>query len=241
MLVYPKEIIIATLRDYFSKDIYYRYVADQWGFPKTADHTDLPLGSGMQNNSTTRIFIGEAFRYDGIFYPAILVKSGGFRYVPISINRNTGTVSYEYRDYIDGYGNSFIYKVPANYVFAGAWEGSISIDVITRSLRSRDDIVELVGLCFADIAFEQLYRAGVIVKPPSISGPSESEDRNDKLFRQSITIDVRTEWRREIPVTNVVELINFSIEFGNINAEETNISPNLTINSSLSLLDHFSF
>src|SRR5574338_1021430 len=92
MIVYPKEIIIATLRDFFSKDSYYHYSKDQWGFPNTTDHTDLPPGADMPAGAgarpdlsptsilSTRVFIGENYRYEGIYYPAIFVKSGGSRY-----------------------------------------------------------------------------------------------------------------------------------------------------------------
>src|ERR1700690_1148449 len=84
MIVYPKEIIIATLRDFFSRDSFYCYSKDAWGFANTTDHTDLPPGADLPTNFnshganqgglSTRLFIGENYRYDGIFYPAILVK-----------------------------------------------------------------------------------------------------------------------------------------------------------------------
>src|SRR5271166_3074924 len=96
MLVYPKEVIIATLKDLFSQDSYYHFGKDMYGFNSTVDHTDLPLGAdmpygpgsqpGLNPNPVlpTRLFIGENYRFDTIFYPAILVKNGGSRYVPIS-------------------------------------------------------------------------------------------------------------------------------------------------------------
>src|SRR5271169_3906731 len=80
MIVYPKEIIISTLRDFFSHDSYYHYSRDQWGFANTTDHTDLPpgadfptqfnrYGATQSTGVPTRLFIGENYRYDGIFYP----------------------------------------------------------------------------------------------------------------------------------------------------------------------------
>src|SRR5580698_9615486 len=90
MIVYPKEILIATLKDFFAKDSFYHYVKDAWGFTLTPDHTDLPLDAGYKipgtnilDNTTTRLFIGENYRFDTIFYPAILVKHGGSKYVPV--------------------------------------------------------------------------------------------------------------------------------------------------------------
>jgi len=188
----------------------------------------LPLGADMPSginshpelkNSphiSTRVFIGENFRYNGIYYPAILVKSGGAKYVPISINRDKGSIKYENIIYEDNSGNQKIISKPAYFITAGAWEGSISIDVITRSLRARDDLIELIAMCFTEVNFDSLVDIGVIIKPLSIGSPSESEDRNDKLFRQSITLDIRSEWRREIPIYNIVDAILFTVSFSNL-------------------------
>ena len=248
MLVYPKEVIIASLRDFFSKDSYYHYSKDQWGFANTTDHTDLPLGADLPHgigshpelsntiNLSTRLFIGENYRYDGIYYPAILVKSGGSRYVPISINRDQDSVQYQDLIYEDGYGNQTAVHKPISLITAGAWEGSIVIDVLTRSLRARDDLLELMGMWFVELNFDTLVDIGVVVKPPSISAPSETDDRNDKLFRQSITLDIRTEWRREIPISNVIDAILFTVTFGNL-SKDTPPAANLTVNTEVSLTD----
>jgi hypothetical protein len=237
MIVYPKEIIIASLRDYFSKDSLYHYVRDEWGFAKNVETKDLPLDAGLNNNLATRIFIGETFRFDGSFYPCILVRHNSSRYVPISINREGGRVEWGIRTFEDGYGNTTFFKYPKSFVFAGAWEGSISIDVITRSSRARDELVELVAMYFTDISFNNLKNAGVVCKPLSVGSPSEQDDRNDKIFRQSITMDIRTEWRREIPVENILEVINFAVEFGNVENPDSPVASNLTIKNEISLLD----
>lgn len=249
MLLYPKEIIIATLRDFFSHDSYYHYSKDQWGFANTTDHTDLapgadlPSGTGahpelsLTNALSTRLFIGENYRYDAIHYPAILVKSGGSRYVPISINRNQGSVQWENILFEDGYGNETVINRPKTFVTAGAWEGSIIIDVVTRSLRSRDELVELVGMCFTEIHFDSLYDVGLIIKPINIGAPTETDDRNDKLFRQSLTLDIRTEWRREIPISNVIDAIVFSVEFANLEVPDAPVASNLTINTEVNIID----
>lgn len=238
MISAPKEIIIATLRDYFSKDTYYKHEVDQFGYAKTVDHTDLPLGAGMQDNLTTRIFIGEAYRYDGIYYPAILIKNGGGRSVPISINREDSTVEWDVRAYDDGYGNLAFKKIPKYFMFSGAWEGSITIEVLTRSLRSRDDIIQEIMMCFTDITYKSLERAGVAIKPgQSWSAPTEQDDRNDKLFRQTITLEIRSEWLRKIPINNIIDVINFSLEFAYLDNPNAPVAQNLTINTNISLLD----
>ena len=120
MIMYPKEMVIATLRDFFSRDSWYHFATDVYGFPQTPDHTDLDRNAGLNDNLTTRVFIGEAFRYDIVYYPAIIVRSGGSNYVPISMNRESGSVQWEYITYEDGYGNLKSYKVPKFFIFAGA-------------------------------------------------------------------------------------------------------------------------
>lgn len=252
MLTYPKELIIATLRDFFSKDSYYHYSKDQWGFANTTDHTDLPQGADMPSgygsnpdlkntqNLSTRIFIGENYRYNGIYYPAILVKSNGSKYVPISINREQGGIQYTNIVYEDGYGNETIVTKPQSFITAGAWEGSINIDVLTRSLRARDDLVELVAMCFTEIYFDSLVDVGLVIKPITIGGTSETDDRNDKLFRQSLTLDIRTEWRREIPISNIIDAIFFAVSIQNLSEGViAPASPNLGINTNVSVNDIF--
>lgn len=249
MLVYPKEIIISTLKDFFSKDSYYHYSKDQWGFANTVDHTDLPAGSDLPRgpgahpelnpflNLSTRVFIGENYRYDGIHYPAILVKNGGSRYVPISINRDQGGIQYESLVYEDGYGNQSIIHSPKAFITAGAWEGTVVIDVFSRSLRARDDLAELIAMCFTEVHFDTLVDVGVVVKPPVIGAPTESDDRNDKLFRQSITLDIRTEWRREIPINSLIDAILFTVNFANLSNPEAPPAANLAINTEVSITD----
>jgi hypothetical protein len=249
MLVYPKEVIIATLREFFSKDSYYHYSKDQWGFANTTDHTDLPPGADLPSGPgarpdlsltdplSTRLFIGENYRYNGIYYPAILVKSGNNKYVPISLNREKGSVRYENITYENPYGHQTVISKPSVFITAGAWEGSLNIDVLTRSLRSRDDLVELISICFTEINYETLQDMGIIVKPISIGGPSETDDRNDKLFRQSITLDIRTEWRREIPISTIIDAITFSVTFGDVSNPDYPVSPNLTINTEYTIQD----
>ena len=53
----PKEIMVESLRKFFSQDSFYHYQKDQWGFPLTPDHTDLPIESGLNDNVTTMIIL----------------------------------------------------------------------------------------------------------------------------------------------------------------------------------------
>lgn len=228
-ILYPKELIIATLRDYFAKDTWYRFSMDPYGYPQTPDHTDLPQEAGITDHSTSRVFIGESHRYDISYYPAIIVRSGGTTSVPISMNRESGSIQWDYTTFIDGKGNFVNYKSPKSFIFAGAWEGTINIDVITKDLRSRDDLVEAISMFFTDFHFKDLVKSGLIVKPISVSAPSETLDRTDMFFKQTVTLPIRSEWRREIPVGNLVDIINFVVEFSALPSPPGVPAANLTI------------
>jgi hypothetical protein len=233
MLRYPKDLIIASLKEFFAQDSKYNFVKDPWGYPYTPDTTDLPLSAGLYDDLMTRVFIGEANRMDIIFYPAILVKAGSFRYVPISLNMNQYYVENTITEFTDGYQRRFV-STPDKFVMAGAWEGSLNIDVHSRAIQEADDLSELIALYLQNINWNNLYRAGVAIKPDiSIGAATESDDRNDKLHKRSITVNIRGEWRREIPITNIVSLISFCVEFGNVETET--YAPNIEIHTDLEM------
>jgi hypothetical protein len=234
MIRFSKDLFIASLKEFFEKDSKYHYVADAWGYNFTPDHTDLHPEAGLYDDLTTRIFIGEQNRYDVIFYPAVLIKGGSFKSTPISMTRDKYVVEYKHIEFQDGYGNRRFVRMPDKYILSGAWEGSISIEVQSRGLKERDDLIELISLYFVDLNWDNLSRAGVSIKPGlNIGSPSEVDDRNDKLFKQSVELQIRSEWRREVPIFNVLDRINFCVEFGNL-ASNT-IAPNIQINTQTDL------
>lgn len=235
MNLHSKELVLFSLRDFFAQDTFYRYVVDNYGYAKVVDVTDLPLDAGINDDATTRLCIQEAFKMEADFYPAIIVRAGSFNSVPISFNRETSSVQWDDLIFQDGYGNIKTFKTPKHFIFAGAWEGSINIDILARDMRSRDDLIDLVSIRFVDIAFNELVKEGMIVLGVSTAGPSESDDRNHKLFKDTVTLKIRTEWRRHIPVGNIIEVISAAIEFGQLPSGI--ISPNLTVNTELTLIE----
>jgi hypothetical protein len=236
MLSYPKELTISLLRDEFAKDSYYHYVSDPWGYPKIPDHTDLDRMAGVNDDITTRIFIGEAFKDRVIYYPSVLVRAGSVSSVPISMSRNKFVVDYEKFALQDGYGNTRFVAIPRNFDLAGAWEGSLTIDISTRDILSRDEITSFMMLFFTDLAFERMRKSGVLIKKASAGAPSEADDlQNVKLYKQSITLDIRSEWRRLIPIRNVVDQINVCVDFRSI--PDGSPAPNLQINESITITE----
>ena len=236
---YPKDIIISTLKEFFAKDSMYHYVIDEWGFAKVNDHTDQDIRAGLHDNETTRLYIGEISRFAVIHYPSILVSSAGARHVPISMSRDKARIDYTTTTYVDGYGNEKKVQTPYAYILSGAWEGSISIDVYCRGVREKDDLIELISILFTDLAWDDLYKAGIAVKQNvQVGAVGFSDDRNDRLYKQTVTLEIRSEWRREILVQNTLDIINFCVDFGDISKTPPSLAPNLTISTSLNLLDN---
>lgn len=242
LIRYPKDAMIAALRDYFSQDSKYHYVRDEWGFPHTPDHTDLPTDAGFNDDLTTRVFIGEKDRFDIVYYPAILVSAGGFRAVPISLNRKVLDTELEEVEYVNAEtGETKIIVQPAKFVPGGAWEGTINFDIQSKGVVERDDLVELVSIFFKDYNWDNFYRAGIAIKPttPSIGTYSVEQDGNMKLFKQTVSVDIRGEWQRDIPFRNIIDAISICVEIGNLQPEIPITAPNIEINTKLDLMDIF--
>ena len=120
MTLQPKELVVATLRDFFSNDRFYSYRHDQWGYPQTPGLINTLPTAGINDSVTTRVFIGEAYRFDVDFFPAILVKDGGKTSVPISATRESYCTNWGELVFEDGYGNIKTFPTPRSYEFKGA-------------------------------------------------------------------------------------------------------------------------
>lgn len=236
-ILYPKSLLIATLKDYFSKDTKYHYVKDEWGFPKTPDHTDLDPRAGLEDDATTRIFIGQENRFDVPFLPAVLIKHTSASYKPISINQEQDCVQYGYRLFIDGYNNKYNLRVPVSLIFAGAWDLGFDIDVLAEGPQDRSTIVESICMYLQSIARDDLTYAGLFIKGVRVNGENQELYRGDNktIFKQTISLDCRGEYRRLIPISNVVESIMACIEVGHTTNGVWVPDPNLTINFNLDL------
>ncbi len=236
-LLAPKQFIVGLLRDEYAQDSQYHYVSDQWGFPKVVDLTDTPNDAGVHDDVTTRVYIGEKFPANTFFYPSLLVSMGGISYNPISINRDKASVQNEVLRITDGYNFKTVY-IPSAFIFTGAWDGTINIEVMSRGLGERDELTEITMLLLMDIRYEELLRAGVGIKKVSAGAPSEVDDRNGNLYKQTITADVRMEWRRQIPIDGIIEAIKICVDFSYPGPYgEQIVDPNIEIRTDVTLLD----
>src|SRR3990172_5562715 len=208
-----RNLLIDILREMFKRDREYRYVTDKFGFPKTPNNLGLSASDGRTNERTTRLYIGGTHRQDISFLPAITVRPASASYAPISFNQNEQTIAYASQNVVDGYGNQTIITVPSAIIFSGAWEQSFEVKVIGRSLEDVLSIGDLVMVGLQNTYRTILRQSGLFIKNVSSSGSSDEQiGEADPIFSTSITVNTYSEWRREIPISTLVDRIHLCFE-----------------------------
>jgi hypothetical protein len=216
-MVYTKNVLIDTLRDIFVNDRQFKYASDVFGFPKTPSHLGLSPEAGLDDNETTRIFIGSSYRYDVKFNPSIVVKNTGSRYVPISFNQDYLGVINRVEALQDGYGNVTTIKVPAYSVRVGAWDQTYEVKIIAENEVDREEIADIVQVTLMGSRRQMLHDAGVFVRGMSTAGEAEVPYSNDFLYTVSVNLDIRV----HIPISNLCEKIGLCLAFKTIDGEQS--------------------
>jgi hypothetical protein len=121
---------------------------------------------------------------------------------------------------MDGYGNRSLIKVPTHKVYAGGWDQTFEILIAAESTLDREELSDLVASYLIGVARQPLQEAGLFVKTASYGGEREEDFANDKIYIQPITIETFSEYRREIPINDLVEIINFCFNFGVLGSGE---------------------
>jgi hypothetical protein len=213
-IVAGKNLIIDALRECFSRDREYSYRGDIFGFPKTPPNLGLDEDAGIADNTTTRLFIGAAFRYDVSYTPALIVRQTSTVYRPVSFNQNKWNIQYETQRMVDGYGLETFIEVPSRYSFAGFWEQTFEVKIVSKSLEDTNTLADIVLASLQTTYRDVLQQCGLFIKQVRSNGEqSENIGAKDPLFTQTISIDALSEWRREIPISNLVERIQFCFSF----------------------------
>jgi len=212
-----KNLLIDTLREHFRQDTIYTYRTNAYGFPLTPNVTDLP--PDIQEDRTTRIHIGDIFRMDKRYWPSITIRHSSARYKPVSFNQNDQTTKYRVDLVMDGYGNESYVKVPTHKVMAGAWDQTFEVKISAESIPDREELADIVSVFLINVAREKLHKAGLFIKSVSLGAESEEKYANDNVYIQSINVDCYSEWRREAPISNLTEVINFCFEYGLFNVD----------------------
>jgi len=207
-----KNLLIDALREYFKKDVFYRYETNAFGFPLTPDMTDLP--PDIQEKRTSRIFIGDIYRFELRFFPAITVRNSSGKNYEISFNQNVMTTQYRLDLVLDGYGSQSYIRVPTHHNVCGAWDMTYEITISAESVPDREELVDIVSVFLMGVARQELYESGLFIKSVSLGAEREEDYANDKIYMQSITIETFSEWRRQIPINSLVDMINFCFSYG---------------------------
>lgn len=235
-IVHAKNILIDTLREIFREDREFKYVTDVFGFPKTPSHLNLDPDAGLDDEETTRIFIGGTYRYDIKYNPSVWVKNTGTRYVPISFNQDLLSVIYANERVVDGYGNETIIRTPRHHTLVGAWDQTFEIKVVTEDEVDREEIADIIMVSLQGSRRLELQREGVFVRSMSTSGETEQPYSNDHLYMISINLEVRSEWKIHIPINNVCERIALCISFDKFDSTDA-AADGLDIIERISLVD----
>ena len=218
-IVQSKNLLIDTLRDIFRDDREYKYVDDVFGFPKTPSHLGLDLDAGLDEEETTRVFIGSTFRYDVKFNPSVIIKSTGSKYKPISFNQDAGVIVYSKELIMDGYGNRSVINTPTATTLVGAWDQTFEIKVVAESEADREELTDIIMVSLMSTRRKGLEIAGLFIKSMSTAGEQEEPYANDFIYMSSITIDTRSEFKVHIPISNVCERIALCLTFDTLDTD----------------------
>lgn len=223
-IAHGKNLIIDSLREYFKNDIIYKYATDGWGHPLTPELTDLP--PDIQEERTTRIYIGDIYRLDKRFFPSITVRHSSGRYHPVSFNQDVTSKKYRVDLIIDGYGNKSYIRVPTHHIICGAWDQTFELTIASESIPDREELTDIVSCFLIGSARQELYESGIFIKSVNVGGEREEDFSNDKIYLQNISIDTYSEWRREIPIesNSLLDAINFCFQYGLFSSSKTSIT-----------------
>ena len=225
-----KNLIIDTIREIFRGDSFYPYREDVYGYPKVMDHTNLPVDSDLP----TKINISDIFKFEALYIPSVVVRHTGGSYHPISFNQQgipgaDGVIQYREEITQDGYGDITTTRIPDKFVYAGAWDLTYEVKIYTESTGDREELIGIISAGLQHIHRYDLQVAGLFIKKLSFGSESEEEHNNDKFYTQSLTLDCYGEWRREVPVGDLIDRVAFFIDVGRIANGRVEDSNNLRI------------
>lgn len=206
-VTHPKTLLINCLKNYFQFDNLYTYKSDEYGFPLVKDIT----GEDPDIGESTKILISDIYNHEIKFFPSIVVKCNGGSYRPISFNQD-GTLQYRTHRATDNFGVERLITVPSHKVYTGAWEINFDLSIMTESQRELEELTDIVSLLLQYSCWNELRAGGLFIKTLSIGGESAEEYANDFIYSQSISLSTRSEWRVEIPISNLVEKVVFKLE-----------------------------
>ncbi len=206
-VVHPKTLLIDGLRKVFRNDSIFTYRDDEFGYPLTPDRT----GQEPDSEYSTKILISDTFRYEVKFFPAIVIKSNGGSYKPISFNQNM-TYKYKTQSVQSDLGVTKIISSPSHRVYAGMWDLSFEVQIYSESQSELQELIDIVSMALQYVLWNDLRASGLFIKSTAIGAETTEEYANDYIYSTNITIGTLSEWRVEIPIQNVVEKMVFRFQ-----------------------------
>jgi hypothetical protein len=218
-----RNLIIDQLREGFSRDRMYRWVPDSWGFGKTPAGTELPPDAGMDDASSTRLYIGAQYKNAASFLPAIIVKQNSLQYKAVSFNQNKWDLEFGSVPVMDESGKVTFISAPVSYSFVGLWESEFEVKIISRSLVDTTRLHDIIAVMLQSTYRYTLQQSGLFIKEIRSTGEqAETYGGNDPYYFSTISFGTISEWRRRIPISSSIERIQVCVDLDII---ETDIPP----------------
>lgn len=218
-----RNLIIDQLREGFARDRMYRWVPDDWGFGKTPPGIGLPPNAGMDDDTSTRLYIGAQYKNAASFLPAIIVKQNSLQYKAVSFNQNKWDLEYGTVPVMDDTGLISYVSAPVSYSFVGLWESDFEIKILSRSLVDTTRLHDIIIVMLQSTYRYVLQQSGLFIKEIRSSGEqAETYGGNDPYYFSTITFGTLSEWRRRIPLSNSIERVQVCLDLDII---ETDIPP----------------
>jgi len=214
LVVDSKDILIQSLREWFMHDNIYTYKQDEFGFPLLPPASLVDGGSAgregiIWGETSTKIIITDDYRFQSRFFPAITISDNGGSNYEISFNQELSCVKYMVEDVVRE-GRIIQRRVPSHVLFAGSWKQNYSINIIAEDHPTRKRLKDIVAILLMNVLRNTLLERGIFIEKMSFGGDREEDFKNGYYYYATINVDLYSEWRREIPVTMLVEAISVS-------------------------------
>ena len=212
LIVDSKDIIITELRKYFSSDPVYTYREDSFGYPllplcELVDGSSAGREGVVWGDNSTKIIVTDDYRFKPRWFPAVIVSDSGGSNYEVSFNQELSSVKYKIEDIIRD-GKLIQRRVPSHTLFAGAWKNNFAINIIAEDHPTRKRLKDICSLLLMNILRNTLLEKGIFIEKINMSADREEDYANSFYYYATINIDLFSEWRREIPITMLVEAIS---------------------------------
>ena len=101
---------------------------------------------------------------------------------------------------------------PTHRIYAGRWELGFDVQIYSESQSELQELVDIVSLALQYSLWNELRENGLFISQLRIGAEQAEPYANDFVYNTAISLTTLSEWRVEIPVSNIVEKIAFTLE-----------------------------